>query len=86
MKTDEQVKDEQDDAEMMKRPHLWPGVVLPLKRYHEGTLQTAVLIHPPAEGEVWMISLTNMFNPDPNAPAMVYDSAETIVANGWRVD
>jgi hypothetical protein len=88
VKTDEQVRTDHDDAEMMKRPHLWPYVVLPLKRIRDGALETAVFVNPPLDdGEKWKIiaDVTIYDGHEPGRP-VEYDSAEAIVADGWKVD
>lgn len=85
--SDEQVKAEHNDAEMMKRPHLWPLTVLPLKRRpSDGVgIDTAILVHPPEPGRPWSIQLGNMFAPS-TGRVREYETAEAIVADGWVVD
>lgn len=86
MKTDEEVKRQRDDAQMMRRDHLWPQMCLPLKRHKDGDLETAVLLSPPAEGEKWSIlEGGNLFDLRRGRP-VEYDSPEAIVAAGWLVD
>lgn len=83
-KSDAQVKADQDHVEMMKRDHLWPFVILPLKRTVDGMLETAVLCDP---GPPWkLIENMTIFGPIGEAKEITYESAEAIVAAGWRVD
>lgn len=88
MKTDEQVRTERDDVEMMKRDHLWPQLVLPLKRHTpEAFLETAVLDNPCPPAERWMLRVgATIFHPIQAGRPVFYDSAEAIVADGWVVD
>ena len=88
MKTDEEVKTERDDVEMLKRDHLWPQLVLPLKRYTpEDGLETAVLDNPCPPAERWMLRVgATIFHPIQAGCPVFFDSAEAIIADGWRVD
>lgn len=87
MKTDEDVKREKDDLEMLKRGHLWPALVLPLKRKGEnGFTETAVLDDPCPPAERWMLREgVTMFDMKAGRPVF-YESAEAIIAAGWEVD
>lgn len=86
MKTDEDVKAQKDDVEMLKRDHLWPQLVLPLKRVVDGQMETAILDDPSPPAERWMLREgANIFDARAGRPVF-YDSAEAIVAAGWRVD
>ena len=82
--SDNEVLRGHDHAEMMKRDHLWPHIMLPLKRVTDGMLETAVLCNP---GPPWML-VENMtiFGPVGESKTVKYESAEAIVAAGWRVD
>jgi hypothetical protein len=82
--TDAQVLSGKDDAEMMKRDHLWPHVMLPLKRIKDGMLETAVLCNP---GPPWQIvENATIFGASGQTKVTHFKSAEEIVAAGWRVD
>jgi hypothetical protein len=83
-KSDAQVKADMDDAEMMKRDHLWPHTMLPLKRIVDGNLETAVLCNP---GPPWLIvENATIFGAIGQTKVAHFKSAEEIVAAGWRVD
>lgn len=88
-KTDDQVVDDMDDVEMMRRPHLWPlGSMLPLKREPAkgGPLETAVLRHPyEADGYEVAEGMT-VFGALGEVVHRIYASPEEIAADGWRVD
>lgn len=86
MKTDEDVKREKDDLEMLKRDHLWPQLVLPLKRMRDGVMETAILDDPCPPAERWMLREgVTMFDGRAGRPVF-YESAEAIIAAGWKVD
>lgn len=86
MKTDEEVKREKDDLEMLKRDHLWPQLVLPLKRIRDGNLEVAVLDDPCPPAERWMLREgVTIFDGRAGRPVF-YESAEAIIAAGWKVD
>ena len=86
MKTDEEVKAERDDAEMMKRPHMWPNLVLPLKRIRDGLMETAVIWGVPEEGEPWILHEGVTMFDNKLGNQVKYASPEAIVQSGWRVD
>jgi len=87
-KTDAQVVRERDDAEMLKRSHLWPQLRLPLTRNGDAGKETAVLDDPCPPAERWMLREgANLWDRNPLAGRPVfYDSAEAIIEAGWRVD
>lgn len=84
---DQQVLETLDDVEMMKRGHLWPHLLLPLKRSREGGgfPETGYLSNPCAP---WVITLGTIWGPIPGEPegTIEYTSPEEAVADGWRVD
>ena len=86
MKDDATVLSTQDDAEMMKRPHLWPHMLLPLKRTtddHPGSqLETGYLSNP---GPPWVVVLGTIWG-GPEGGTHEYRTAEEVAADGWRVD
>jgi len=88
MKSDADVQASRDDSEMMKRDHLWPQLVLPLKRRADGGgWETAILDDPCPPAERWMIRVgANLMDPTKLGRPVFYDSAEAIVADGWVVD
>jgi len=86
--SDNQILTEHNDAEMMKRDHLWPMLTLPLKkRREEGGYDLGLLLNPVhAEGAPWTIYVgASLFNQGGGTP-VEYPSAEAIVADGWIVD
>lgn len=83
---DDVVIAERNDAEMMKRGHLWPHMLLPLKRWeddHPGAFpQTGFLTNP---GPPWIITIGTIWG-GAEGGEMTYASAEEAVADGWVVD
>jgi hypothetical protein len=88
MLTDQEVISQQDHAEMIRRPHLWPHMVLPLKRVHDGLCDTAVVVSVTPQGKVAVVENITMFGPIPDEKPkqVLYDSPEEVVAAGWSVD
>lgn len=87
MKPDAVVLSERDDAEMMKRPNLWPAwPILPLKRKkgpgesEEGFIADSLQPNRVYLANMFMIGVINPL------PFQDYDSPEAIVADGWKVD
>lgn len=90
-KTDSQVVDEMDDVEMMRRPHLWPLVlVLPLKRSRDGGLPEPALLYDPRATFDGAYIVDEGMTPYGAAfgetVQRTYASPEEITADGWRVD
>ena len=79
---DQQVLDARNDVEMMKRDHLWPHMVLPLKRWRDGHMDTGMIGSPGTpvvihRGTIWGGTEGGTWE---------YASPEEAVADGWRVD
>lgn len=100
MKTDEQVIESNDDAEMLRRPHLWPGPsgIVFLKFRADSLTDKSNLsavaatwhenlgfIHPSQPLRVW---LGNVLVPpeDGGRDCLDYGAPEDIIADGWEVD
>jgi hypothetical protein len=85
--TDQEVLNRKQDAEMIRRPHLWPHMVLPLKRTYSG-LETAVVRDVRPDGAVLVEENTTLFGPvgDEKPTMRTYLDAEAVVDAGWRVD
>lgn len=94
-KPDDQVLADMDDAEMIRRPHLWPwGDRLPLKRHKllggiDHGLLLRVLADPHGDGEL-LLAEGVLANGQPqkghDVTWQTYASPESIVAAGWTVD
>jgi hypothetical protein len=86
--TDEQVISQKNDAEMIRRAWLWPQTLLPLKRIHDGEIDTAVVCRITSDGRVYVIEGTTIFGPvtDKIPTRRIFRDAEAVVADGWRVD
>lgn len=88
--TDQEVLDKKADAEMIRRPHLWPLMVLPLKRYNRehGGLDTALVRDVREDGAVLVEEDTTLFGPvgDMEPTMRTFQDAEAVVDAGWRVD
>lgn len=85
MKTDNEVIQTRDHVEMIKRPHLWPYPVLCLKWRARPTdwPQKFGRLEPLPNGRYRL----HVINDVVVISAVVeYDSAETIVSEGWEVD
>lgn len=88
MKTDAEVLQQSDSVEMIKRPHLWPNTVLPLKKYSDKSgMEVAVVIDVVMEGSpmVRLYENTGMYQ---NLAERSYElvTPEEVVARGWQVD
>lgn len=79
---DDAVLIERNDVEMMKRDHLWPHMVLPLKRWRDGHMDTGILRDP---GPPWVIHNGTIWG-GAEGGTWEYASAEEAAADGWRVD
>lgn len=76
-----------NDAEMIRRPHLWPHMYLPLKRVRDSFLETAVVEGLTEKGEVVVHENTTIFGSvGENENRVVYPTPEAVVAAGWIVD
>lgn len=88
-KTDTRVVESRDDAEMMRRPNLWPRwPVLPLKRRsaETGFPETGMLVEA-SDVPLTTVLVGTIFDADVFAlPRKEYESADAIVADGWIVD
>jgi hypothetical protein len=91
MLTDQEVIAQRNSAEMIRRCHLWPHSVLPLKRTRKDDdplwYDTAVIVSVTPCGKVAVVEGTTIFGPISEEPRQVlYDSPEAVVAAGWVVD
>ena len=86
-KTDQEVLADQDDLEMMQRDHLWVYDYLPLKRWKDGTMETAVLA-PPNDTDQGRIVFhgANIFGRIDREVRVIYPNTQAVVDAGWRVD
>ena len=84
MKDDSSVVADHDDAEMMKRPHLWPHLLLPLKRRKSdgGFPETGYIGDPGPPGIVVLGTIWG----GPEGGTLEYATPEEAVADGWVVD
>jgi hypothetical protein len=65
----------------------WPGLVLPLKRYHDdGRMETAYLQNPVASNAPVTIYYGNMWGPTENDKPERYPSVDELIIAGWEVD
>lgn len=85
--TDQEVITNKNDAEFIKRPHLWPHEALPLKKAWDGDdLPIGVLIYKHEQ----IVVLENMsimgISFGQEVIERTYATAEEVVADGWRVD
>lgn len=94
-KSDDQVVRDMDDAEMIRRKHLWPLVDrLPLKRYRPlGGLDLALLgkmLADPHGDGTWLLAENMDVTGKPQHGRTVnwrtYSSPEAIVKAGWMID
>jgi hypothetical protein len=86
--TDAEVVEQRNDAEMMRRPHLWPShPYLPLKRRPplEDDSQNLGLLADNS-GPMLTVLIGNLFASKDTAPRIEYESADAVVADGWIVD
>lgn len=87
-KTDEQVLAERDDAEMIRRPHLWPTPgLLPIKRPQEqGLPQPAVLGYD--RGEIVVLENMTVMGTSLGRDVVQhrFTDAEDVLMQGWVVD
>ncbi len=89
MMSDEEVQKTQNDLEMIKRPHLWPLLTLPLKRPHpteEMRIQTALVVNVDDPGPIIVIIDANMFGDQGPTQPTTYLDAEAVIDAGWKVD
>lgn len=82
MKDDAAVLATMDDARMMERPHLWPHMVLPLKRWRDNTMDTGFLSSPAPP----VVIHTGTIWGGADGGRIEYATSEEAVADGWRVD
>jgi hypothetical protein len=90
--TDQQVKETRDDLEMMRRPHLWPGLKLFLKR-GRGPLQELAMLGCDEDsddpiGVVWVfVPESEPFKPDFSRKETGGDEMLVrLCQEGWMVD
>ena len=86
--SDREVVEQMNDLEMMRRPHLWPQVFLPLKRASKRNkrpyMQTAVL-NKIAKGKFEVAYDKTIFESLKSADFVPIDP-EALIAEGWVVD
>jgi len=84
--SDQEVMEQRNDLEIIKRPWLWPHAVLPLKRVVDGQLQLSVVrIGSRREGTVKVSYGANMFSLT-GRETWVDVRPEDLVRDGWEVD
>lgn len=68
--------------------HRWAGWVLPVKRYIDHVMQTAILLEPVPPDTPLTLYQGNMFAgiDIKTAPQFTYASAAAAVTDGWEVD
>jgi len=93
--SDNQVIEEQNDIEMMQRPHLWPyGRVLPLIRANPEAKPFrkdygCLLALRRSKTTIWcgdMVEVIGMLSRGQCCETKMYDSFQAIYDDGWRVD
>lgn len=87
--SDRDVVEQMNDVEMLKRPHLWHHMVLPMKRpYPDGRpgIQTALAMEPAKDGSVTVQVNGNLFGALEETEMKKYLDAEAVIDDGWRVD
>lgn len=84
MKSDDEVKATHDDVEMLKRPHLWSGGVLCVKRRAQKKKKAGSSYE--AYAVVNSGELPLVFHSSTGDTKWMYASAEAAVAAGWLVD
>ena len=74
------------DLDTMTDPNTWVAwPLLPLKRRTAHESQIGLLLD--QDEDRWTVYLTNLFAPDlANCERLTYDSPESILSAGWRVD
>ena len=92
--TDEEVVKNMSDFEMMRRPHLWPHMFLPLKNPSKRTqdhpfAQEGILFSQGKDEGFMFLANQNMFMPIPKGANFEYGGEEMLqrlVKEGWLVD
>lgn len=88
--TDDEVISGMVHHEMMRRVHLWPQGVLPVKRPQGDRLPDIATLHIEVEhgSRVYVLQVGNNLHAGPLGEVTVerYPSPEHIVARGWVVD
>jgi hypothetical protein len=90
--TDKEVIETRNDLEMMKRPHLWPNMFLPLinrSMKTDSPFGVEGLLFANNEGSYIFIAGQNMFLPIPKDTKREQGSIEMLarlVNEGWKVD
>ena len=88
--SDREVLESMNHVEMIRRKHLWPKLVLPLKKpelWKKNMMDDNALGVLVQDGEKYKVYVVNLYEFLPTEkPDFVYDSPEAVVADGWIVD
>ena len=77
------MRSEPGDIDIVSKPNLWPGLLLPVKRRGQRLPEIGFLT-----GEGPFVYLGNVFDPAEgfNKPPIVYSDFKALLEDGWEVD